>query len=149
MPRSRAKDPLVKRLLRWIYPDQRLANRHSTPPLIAYPGVVRSSNEYSVGDISLTGFFLITDERWIIGTGFPITLERTDEAGAGLTLTLHSTAVRSGEDGVAFTFAQPATEQSSDNKRGAATRSDLTKLAQFLKGIRLDAPSAETIERNP
>ena len=144
MTPSHAKNSLMRRLLRWIFPDQRVANRHSVPPLIAYPGVVRASNEYSVSDISLTGFFTNTDERWIIGTGFPITLERTDESGRGQTLTLHSTVVRSGEDGVAFTFL---TGGSSDNEKGAETRSELMKLAQFLKGIPLAEPGAEAVER--
>src|SRR5215831_11925102 len=133
MTPSLAKDPLIKRLLRWIFPDRRVANRLSMPPLIAYPGLVRSSNEYSVGDIS-------------VGTGFPITLERTDEAGMGQTLTLHSTVVRSGENGVAFTFVQPATEKGSENEKGAGIRSDLTKLAQFLKAIRLAEPG-DAVER--
>ena len=30
------KEPLMTRLLRWIYPDQRHASRHSVPPLVAY-----------------------------------------------------------------------------------------------------------------
>jgi len=76
MTPSRAKDPLMKRLIRWICPDQRVANRHSMPPVIAYLGLVHTSKEYKVGDISVAGFYMITEERWIPGTGFPITLER-------------------------------------------------------------------------
>src|SRR5215831_10329264 len=146
MTPSLAKDPLIKRLLRWIFPDRRVANRLSMPPLIAYPGLVRSSNEYSVGDISVAGVYMITDDRWTIGTGFPITLERTDEAGVGQKLTMHSTVVRSGEDGVAFTFVPPATGEGSENEKGAGIRSDLTKLAQFLKAIRLAEPG-DAVER--
>lgn len=143
MTPSRAKDPLMKRLIRWICPDQRVANRHSMPPLIAYLGLVRTSKEYKVGDISVAGFYMITEERWILGTGFPITLERTDDAGEGQTLTLHSTVVRNGEDGVAFTFVHPASDDSSEN----STRMDLTKLAQFLKGLPLAESDPETLER--
>jgi hypothetical protein len=137
MTPSRAKEPLMKRLLRWIYPDQRIAARHSMPSLIAYPGVVRYSNECSVRDISVAGLYMITDDRWNIGTGFPITLERTDEAGMGQTLTVKSTVVRSGEDGVAFTFIQ----------QDVGLNADLTKLVQFLKGIPLAEPGAEAVER--
>lgn len=147
MTPSRAKDPLMKRLIRWICPDQRIANRHSMPPLTAYLGLVRSSKEYAVGDISVAGFYMITEERWIPGTGFPITLERTDEAGIGQTLTLHSTVIRSGEDGVAFTFVQPAKEEGKEGDSHSSTRMDLTKLAQFLKGLPLAEPDAESLER--
>ena len=147
MTPSRAKDPLMKRLIRWICPDQRVANRHSMPPLIAYLGLVRTSKEYKVGDISVAGFFMITEERWLPGTGFPITLERTDEAGMGQTLTLHSTVVRVGGDGVAFTFVQPATEGVPEGDTRTSTRMDLTKLAQFLKGLPMAESSAEALER--
>lgn len=143
MTPSRAKDPLMKRLIRWICPDQRIANRHSMPPLIAYLGLVRTSKEYRVGDISVSGFYMITEERWILGTRFPITLERTDEEAVGQTLTLHSTVIRVGEDGVGFTFVHPASAETADS----STRMDLTKLAQFLKGLPLAQPDADQLER--
>ena len=104
------------------------------PPLIAYLGLVHTSKEYKVGDISVAGFYMITEERWIPGTGFPITLERTNEAGMGETLTMHSTVIRSGEDGVAFTFVQPVGEDNAEGDSHNSSRMDLTKLAQFLTG---------------
>jgi hypothetical protein len=138
----------MKRLIRWLYPDQRVANRHSMPPLIAYLGMVRTSKEYRVGDISVAGFYMITDERWITGTGFPITLERTDEAAMGQTLTLHSTVVRAGDDGVAFTFVQPVIDEMAESDPHSSTRMDLTKLAQFLRGLPLDEGTDESMERS-
>ena len=80
MTQSRAKEPLMKRLMRWIVPDQRVATRHTMPPVIGYLGQVRSSKEYKIGDISVAGFYMITEERWITGSGFPVTLERTDSS---------------------------------------------------------------------
>jgi len=148
MSPSRAKDPLMKRLIRWICPDQRVANRHTMPPLIAYLGLVHTSKEYKVGDISVAGFYMITEERWIPGTGFPITLERTDEAGMGETLTMHSTVIRSGEDGVAFTFVQPVGEDNAEGDSHNSSRMDLTKLAQFLRGLPLDESAEEALERS-
>jgi len=47
----------MKRLLRLVFPDRRVANRYSMPPLIAYPGVVRTSNQSSLRDVSLAGFY--------------------------------------------------------------------------------------------
>jgi len=138
----------MKRLIRWICPDQRVANRHTMPPLIAYLGLVHTSKEYKVGDISVAGFYMITEERWIPGTGFPITLERTDEAGMGETLTMHSTVIRSGEDGVAFTFVQPAGEDNAEGDSQNSSRMDLTKLAQFLRGLPLDESAEEALERS-
>ena len=143
MTTSRSKEPLMKRLMRWLVPDQRVANRHVMPPLTAYLGMVRTSKEFKVGDVSVAGFYMLTDERWIVGTGFPVTLERTDEAGRGRTLTVHATVVRAGDDGVGFTFLNPEEEQ--QKAEGNASRVDLSNIAQFLKGLPLSNP--ESLER--
>ena len=144
---TRTRDPLMKRLFRWLVPDQRVANRHTMPPLIAYLGLVRSSKEYKVGDISVAGFYMITEERWIVGTSFPVTLERTDALGEGQNLTLHSTVVRIGEDGVGFTFVQPMVdEEAAGGQARGSMRLDLTKLAQFLKGIPLVQLDSNALE---
>jgi hypothetical protein len=145
MTASRPKDPLMKRLMRWLVPDQRVANRHTTPPVVAYLGMLRSSKLYKISDISVAGFYMLTEDRWIAGTGFPVTLERTDETSQGQTLTVFSTVVRTGADGVGFTFLQPETENSADTP--VTSRVDLTKLAQFLKGLPLSEPSSHAFER--
>lgn len=137
----------MKRLIRWICPDQRVANRHTMPPLTAWLGMIRSSKEYQVGDVSVAGFYMITEERWIPGTSFPVTLERTDEAGMGRSLTVHASVVRSGDDGVGFTFLQTPVEESADGPTGTNAKVDLTKLAQFLKGLPLSSSDPEQLER--
>lgn len=147
MTSSRSKEPLMKRLIRWICPDQRVANRHAMPPLTAWLGMVRTSKEYKVGDVSVAGFYMITEDRWIPGTSFPVTLERTDEGGMGRSLTVHASVVRVGDDGVGFTFLQSPAEESADGPTGANNKLDLTKLAQFLKGLPLSSPDAQEFER--
>ncbi len=147
MTAPRRKEPLMKRLMRWIAPDQRVANRHSMPPVVAYLGQFRSSKVYKIGDISIAGFYMVTEERWLPGTGFPLTLERTDDVALGQTLTVFSTVVRTGADGVGFTFLQPPDEEQRAGETYGTTRLDLTKLAQFLKGLPLSEPSAESFER--
>ena len=147
MTPPRAKDPLMKRLIRWLYPDQRVANRHTMPPLIAFLGMVRSSKEYKIGDVSIAGFYMITEDRWIPGTAFPITLERTDDSSMGRTLTVKATVVRVGDDGVGFSFLSPAADESAEGDAASSTRVDLTKLAQFLKGLPLSEGGAPPLER--
>ncbi len=140
-----SKQPLMKRFMKWLVPDQRVANRHSMPPLIAYMGMVRSSKQYQVGDVSVAGFYMMTEERWIVGTGFPVTLERTDAAGNGDTLTVYATVIRIGADGVGFSFLKPADENETAAASGA--RLDLTTLAKFLKGLPLSDPGSESFVR--
>jgi len=147
MSGSRQKDPLMKRFMRWLVPDQRVANRHTMPPVVAYLGLAQTSKEYKIGDISVAGFYMITEERWIAGTGFPITLERTDVAALGQKLTVYCTAVRTGVDGVGFTFLKPETEDQHGAESHSTSRVDLTKLAQFLKGLPLSDPHSEELDR--
>ena len=147
MTTSRSKEPLMKRLIRWIVPDQRVANRHAVPPVVAYLGHVRTSKVYTIANISIAGFYMVTEDRWIPGTGFPVTLERTDEGALEQKLTVYSTAVRVGEDGMGFTFLKPADEEQHPGENAGTTRVDLTQLAQFLKGLPLTAPSPESLER--
>ena len=147
MTAARAKDPLMKRLMRWIVPDQRVANRHGMPPVVAYLGLAQSSKVYKIGDISIAGFYMVTEERWIPGTGFPVTLERTDDVAQGETLTVFSTAVRVGPDGMGFTFLHPMDEEKQQGEAHGTTRMDLTKLAQFLKGLPLSDPNSDSLEQ--
>lgn len=146
MTSSPAKEPLMKRLIRWMCPDQRVANRHTMPPLTAWLGMVRSSKEYKVGDVGVAGFYMITEERWVPGTSFPVTLERTDGAGSGRTFTVQASVVRAGDDGVGFTFLQDAAGKNADGITGMNNRVDLTKLAQFLNGLQL-SPDSDQFER--
>lgn len=113
------------------------------PPLIVWLGMVRSSKAYQVGDVSVAGFYMITDERWVPGTSFPVTLERTDDSGMGRSLTVQASVVRAGDDGVGFTFLQEAAEEDADGPTGSNTRVDLTKLAQFLKGLPMAADASQ------
>jgi hypothetical protein len=146
MTPAKTRDPLMKRLFRWLVPEQRVASRHPMPPLIAYLGPIRSAKEYRVGDVSVAGFYMITEERWIPGAGFPVTLERRDPEAEGRMLTLYSTVVRVGENGVGFTFLQRAPQEHSHLQiMRTGTQVDLTRVAQFLKGLPLSQP--ETLER--
>jgi hypothetical protein len=146
MTSSSSKEPLMKRFMRWLLPDQRMAHRHAMPPLTAYLGMVRSSKEFKVGDVSVAGFYMITDERWIEGTGFPVTLERTDEAGKGMTLTVYARVIRTGVDGVGFSFLKEKDEEQATSPDGG-TKVDLTKVAVFLNGLPLADSTADRLER--
>ena len=143
-----AKEPFVKRLARWLCPEQRAANRLVEPPLIAYLGTVRGSKVFRIGDLSVSGFYMITEERWIAGTSLPITLERTDPQGAGRILTVNATVARVGEDGVGFSFVPPTIEEyGSETEDRPSTLIDLTNLAQFLNGLPFTPRGSEALKR--
>ena len=86
--------------------ERRSRTRVASPPLRAYLGIFGSSEPYPVGNISSSGFYLVTKDHWLRGTNMPLRLERTDKSGYAA---LHCVAVptrvvRAGEDGVGFSF---------------------------------------------
>lgn len=129
--------PLFARFLRWLYPDQRKTNRHVMPPLVAYLGSIRTSKVFKVGDISSSGFYMLTPERWLPGTEMPVTLQRTDGLDLPASITLLSKVVRSGTDGVGFSFALVGISvgESEDPRPGIWGLKDDLKL--FLDGLHL------------
>jgi hypothetical protein len=151
----RAVYGLFSLFLRWLYPEQRKTHRHSFPPIISYLGAMQTSHAYRVADIGLCGFYMLTVERWLPGTEFPVTLKRIDREGNQRKepVTLLSRVVRHGPDGVGFSFAV------ADHEVAAAETPKLERLnpsigpwasymdlEMFLEGLQLaefDAPELE------
>ena len=71
---------LTLRVLRWLFPEvnQRRAKRYPTPGLVAYYWTGGAPHSYHVGDMSATGLFLLTKERWAPGTLIQMTLQVQD-----------------------------------------------------------------------
>lgn len=154
-PTISAKEPLFTRFLRWLYPDQRKAQRHSYPPIVSYLGAVHTTRAYQIADISLKGFYMITLERWQPGTTILITLERTDLGGSGFgkSITLLSTVARTGPNGVGFSFSVAGNEAASGSSRLASTsafpgsRVSEEDIGKFLEGVNLPDFDDSELER--
>ena len=132
-------ESLFKRILRAVFPDQRKDDRHLEPPLVGYLGTLQGSKPYEIGDISLSGFCLLTDERWEAGTEMPVTLQRKSlpDGDKFETFTVQATVVRCGEDGVGFSIV--LVEDESQAAYGNPLRVRwVTRLEmeQFLKSLK-------------
>jgi hypothetical protein len=116
-PKPKRKYPLKVRLLRWLFPDlvikeaiepqdRRRADRQSLPGLIAYYFTGGSPEAHKIANISVLGFYLQTDERWMPGTVVRMTLQRLGSTGEDPsdTITVNSRIVRWGADGEGFEF---------------------------------------------
>src|SRR5579863_288595 len=109
-PEAKAEpsDPLTLRFLRWLFPEvnQRRAKRFPTPNLVAYYWTGGAPYSYQVGDISATGLFLLTKERWAPGTLIQMTLQPQDGRvnSAETSICVLSEVVRWGENGAGFNF---------------------------------------------
>lgn len=116
------EEPSLKlRMLSWLYPDlqlekvkqkrseERRAVRLPMPGLVAYFFTGGSPRPHPIKDISVTGFYMCTQERWLPGTIIRVTLQMVDHDGkAGRdSITVHSRVVRWGPDGGGFEFVLP------------------------------------------
>jgi uncharacterized membrane protein (UPF0127 family) len=130
---------LRKRFEKWFARENRKAERVPTPQLVAYYWTGAAPVEHSIRDISSTGLYLITDERWYPGTLVRMTLQRKDiaEDDAERAIALHSRAVRWGPDGVGLQFVLPQNQDSTRRANSLVDVVDRKRLEAFLKRLRL------------
>lgn len=106
-PEEAEASPMYLRFLRWLFPEvnQRRAKRFSTSNLVAYYWTGGAPFSYQVGDISATGVFLLTKERWAPGTLIQMTLQpQNGKVSNDNSISVLSEVVRWGENGSGFNF---------------------------------------------
>jgi Flp pilus assembly protein TadG len=97
---------------------------------------------HEIRNISATGFYLLTRERWHPGTVVTMTLQRTAAAKESLDaehyISVMSKVVRLGEDGVGFAFV-PLEAKGSDSAKAARNKpADKRGLSRFLDHLKSD-----------
>jgi Flp pilus assembly protein TadG len=106
---------LVTRLKNWLLQpaEQRQAERHKDPGTVAFYWDGSVPVPHEIRDISLTGAYLYTPERWYPGTIVTLTLKRTQpgsDSGGG-SIAVRCRVVRHGEDGVGLQFISHQMQQ--------------------------------------
>ena len=129
---------LGARLKRWFSaepPSGHRSNRRPLPGLIAYHWSGGTPQPYPLGDISGTGFYLLTDERPYPGTLILMTLQRTGTKGERLeeSIAVYTKVIRWGPDGVGFGFvaAEGKDVKRTDHQPGELADQD--SLQKFLR----------------
>lgn len=116
--------------------EARRGTREKTPPLVAYFWDGGDPVAHKVKNISSTGFFLDTTERWLIGTLIMMTLQRTsmDPDTPGCSVIAMSKVIHHGEDGVGLAFI-PVESSGAPAGPGshAADRRTLDKFLHLVK----------------
>ncbi len=108
---------LVKRFFQSLWSqNRRRAARHALPGLVAYYWNGGPPKPHEVQDISLTGLYLVTEERWYPGTVVTMRLQQKEgeDKDPELAISIHAKAVRLGTDGVGMEIV-PLTPPSSQN----------------------------------
>ena len=117
--------------------DRRSAERYITPHLAAYYWNGAPASSHSVRDISSTGTYLVTEDRWHPGTLLMITLQKPVTAAdtrASRSIRVQSKVIRSGTDGVgfAFVFLGTADPHSRDASLKEADQNTLKEFSQWV-----------------
>jgi hypothetical protein len=109
------------------------------PGLVAYHWTGGAPKAYHIGDISDTGFYLLTEERPFLETILLMTLQRTGSDGEnpGDSIAVHTKVVRWGADGVrlAFVTSRPTDSMSGDSR--PENGGDQKTLEEFVKRLNL------------
>jgi hypothetical protein len=126
-------------LLRWFSretpQDPRKVQRIALPGMIAYFWDGGAPRAHEIRNISDTGLYVVTNERWYPGTLVQMTLKKTGSNGAKVeaTISLMARANRWGNDGVGLGFVVRDPRRPSPDDDQAVERDQLD---QFLARIK-------------
>jgi hypothetical protein len=92
-----------------MFQHQRRAPRYIEPRLVAFYWDGAAPIPRYIRDVSSTGFYLVTEQRWYPGTLITMTLQRTEKTdnGSKSSIAVQAKVIRPGEDGVALAFVLP------------------------------------------
>ena len=125
-----------QRLLAPDPPLPRKTSRETLPGLTAYFWTGGVPVAHDIQDVSPTGLYVVTDERWYPGTVIRMTLTDRSEPTAERSITVNATSVRWGNDGVGLQFVL---EDGKNPRRGQThpvAAVSKKKLDQFLQRLR-------------
>lgn len=120
--------------------DRRRAQRHLSPPIMAFYWDGGVSSPHEVPDISNTGIYVKTEDRWTPSTLLRVTLQRTSEETqeSEETLMVQCRVVRTGTDGVGMAIML-AEEDQSDFPAALETMATRRQLTKFLERLLAEA----------
>lgn len=106
MPQTKALDAASGAHSVSRHPDKRLSSRTSARSLCAHYENRVSMTAPRIRDVSVSGLFLVTPERWPVGTRVTMTLELMDAQNCGNPnpVLAHLTVARWGADGLGLEF---------------------------------------------
>ena len=111
---QKSAEPVIGRFLRWLYPavyqeERRTSVRWPAPDLVAYQIRGESLRKLEVRNISSTGIYVLTGERWKPGETIQLSLQKSGlpEQRVEHRVEVEAGAARYGKDGVGLTFALP------------------------------------------
>jgi uncharacterized protein len=136
--RAKPQRSWLQRLLAPEPPDARRTARQAIPGLSAYFFTGGAPVAHGVRDISLTGMYVFTNERWYPGTMVRMTISTSSERSTEHSITLNTTVVRSGDDGVGLRFVLSNRRQRPIDEMSYAV--DPAQIEEFLLRVKSGQP---------
>ena len=138
--KSNAQSSLRSRFNQWLNPvvveepsDRRRADRRYIPGMVAHYFTGGAPKPLTVADISMSGFYLLTEDRWMPGTMIQMTMQKLNKRGEPKqSITVLSKIVRRGADGVGAEFVMPESIDSTSHDIQPSRATDRLELARFL-----------------
>jgi hypothetical protein len=122
----------LKRLLSGEPSDPRKAPRTALPWLVAYFFTGGRPVPHEIRDISVTGAFVFTEDRWYPGTVVRMTLTDKRNPAAERSFTINAEVIRSADDGVGFQFVL---KDGKDSRHAAASGVDRQAQGVFREQV--------------
>jgi hypothetical protein len=97
-----------------VVEERRMTRRRRCPRLVAYDSTGGALEVHGMKDLGANGLYLMTKERWPLGTLVTMTLQRTDRLDDHSTknaIVAQLRVARWGEDGVGLAFAPSEVEE--------------------------------------
>jgi hypothetical protein len=140
---------LLSWIQNWLSSDRRRATRHPLPGLVAYYWTGSTPRAYQIADISSSGFYVLTEERWFPGTVVLMTLQRTDNAGKNLddSIAVQSRVVRWGSDGLGLAFVLSKALDPNSGESIRENGADKKMLERFLERLKDDSAALRVAGR--
>jgi PilZ domain len=142
-PKTGRPNSLKTWLQNWLSSDRRRSQRQPLPGLVAYYWTGSTPRAYQISDISSSGFYVLTEERWFPGTLVLMTLQRTDSLGKNTddSISVQTKVVRWGSDGLGLAFVLARSADPADLYGARESGADRKTLERFLD--RLSEPSED------
>jgi len=125
----------MTRFMRWINGTPDPAPRHRLPGLVAYFWTGGSPRPHPVSNISTSGLYLITKERWLPETVLLMNLQNvsTESDDPPDSISVLSQVVRMDEDGVGLKFVTPDAVGPQGGQVLPPIQADKETLERFLR----------------
>jgi len=113
--------------------DRRRSIRRYVPGMVAHYFTGGAPKPKDVADISMSGMYLLTDDRWMPGTMIQMTLQKPCSLGEKKqSINVLSRIIRRGSDGVAVEFVMPEALSHISHDIQPSQATDKIALARFL-----------------